>query len=148
VENNHLGKQLSLEILSPEGEILRDTIDQITCVTSSGEITILPNHEPLFTKLSEGEMAIKKGSEVSSVTVAGGFLEVVNNKLSILADYAIRSEKIEEEKANDARKRAEELLKEKHSSREQLQAEKYLRQSILQLKVLDKYRKRRPKASK
>ena len=101
-------KVFNLEIISPEGRIYKDIVTEVILPTTSGEITVLPNHAPLFTKISEGEMTIIKENEKSFITISGGFLEISENKVNVLADYAIRSDKIEEEKILEAKKKAEE----------------------------------------
>ncbi|MHB9154253.1 MAG: ATP synthase F1 subunit epsilon, partial [Endomicrobiales bacterium] len=95
MENN---TGLLLEILSPEGEVFKNTVREITLPTAQGEITVLPGHAPLFAKLGEGEIVIKAGGEVSFVCVTGGFLEVSAGRVNVLASFAIRSEEIEAKK--------------------------------------------------
>ncbi|MCL4386941.1 ATP synthase F1 subunit epsilon [Patescibacteria group bacterium] len=133
-----------LEILSPEGEILKDEASEVILPTQQGEIAVLPNHAPIFTKLASGEITIKKDNKEIYVAITGGFLEVNENSVNILADYAIRSEKIEEKKAEEAKKRAEEVLKQKEKLSEVdfITAEKDLRKSILELHISEKVRKR------
>ncbi len=133
-----------LEVLSPEGEIYKDYVDEVILPTSQGEISVLPNHEPIFTKLNDGEIIIKKQQNEHYVAITGGFLEINKNKVNILADYAVRSDKIEAKKAEEAKKKAEELMskKEKLSEVDFALAEKDFRRSILELKISEKMRKR------
>lgn len=107
---------------------------------------MLPDHAPLFTKLAEGEMTIIKENEKSFITISGGFLEISDNKVNVLADYAIRSDKIEEEKILEARKKAEDALKHSKDKAAILEAEKALRQSVIELKVAEKLKKRNKKS--
>jgi F-type H+-transporting ATPase subunit epsilon len=141
VENNTT-TGLTLVILSPEGEICRDTADEITLPTQMGMITVLPSHTPLFTKLSEGEVRLKKAGEEHFVGITGGFLEIINNMVRILADYAVSEETVEEVKAEQARKKAEELLKNQKDKQGQTLAEHELHKAILQLKIVDHLKKR------
>jgi F-type H+-transporting ATPase subunit epsilon len=136
-------KSLLLEIVSPEGEIYKDRVDEVTLETAEGQITVLPSHAPLFSRLTEGEIVIKQGRDTAFVCVTGGFLEVLDNKVSVLANYAIRSEEIEEQRAEEARKKAEAVLKSRQSKRDFIAAERDLQKHILQLKVAEKYKKRR-----
>ncbi len=131
--------QINLLIVSPEGEVFSGPADEAVFPTVLGEIAVLPGHMPIFTKLSEGEVLIKKGGEETSVTITGGFLEVTEGKVNVLADYAIRSDEIEIEKAEQARKRAEDALR---SEKGLTLAEKELKKSMLELKIADKYRRR------
>lgn len=134
---------ITLEILSPEGEIFKNRVDEVTLPAASGEITILPGHTPLFSKLAEGEIAIKAGGETSYICVAGGFIEVTRDKATVLANYAVRSEEIEVRRAEEAKKKAEELLKSRKDTRDFTLAENELKRSILALKVAEKYKKRK-----
>jgi F-type H+-transporting ATPase subunit epsilon len=142
VENNPKN-QLLLEILSPEGRIFKDTVDEIVLPTAEGEITVLPGHAPLFSKLAGGEMTVKRAGTDTFITITGGFLELRENQVNILADYAIRSDEIEAQKADEARKKAEQLVAEKQNTRDFALAEKDLKRLSLELKVADKVKKRR-----
>jgi len=103
---------LKFKIATPEKVVYEDEINQASIPTTSGEITILPNHIPLVSVLQAGEIKIvdKDGEHV--LAVAGGFLEVRdNNEIVILADNAERAEEIDLERAEEARTRAEKELK-------------------------------------
>lgn len=132
----------SLEILSPQGTIFKDEVDSVSLPTYSGIITILPNHAPLFTKLSEGEVEIKKESKISHIVVSGGFLEVKENFVHILSDYAIRAESIEIAHAEERKREAEQKLKQKLDNEEFTIVDKDLKLSILELKVAQRIKKR------
>jgi F-type H+-transporting ATPase subunit epsilon len=132
------------ELITPEKTVYKEEIEQLTIPTSTGEITVLPNHSSLFTKVEQGEMIIKKNSKEQFLAVTEGFLEVNKNIATLLADYAVRSEEIEVSKAIDAQKRAEKVIKESKEkiSREDFAlAESQFRRSILELKVAGKRRK-------
>lgn len=136
---------MHLSIVTPVKIIFEDEIDQLTLPTQTGQITILPHHVGLLTKVEEGEIIIKKGGNEQFIAGAGGFLEVKNNRITILADFAVRSEAIETEKVLEAQKRAEERLKqaqEQASERDIALAQAELRRSILQLNIANR-RKRR-----
>lgn len=133
---------LNLEIISPEGKIFSDTADEVIAPTIEGEITILPSHAPLFTKLKEGEIIIKKGKDEISIAVLGGFLEVSANKIDVLADYAVKSDTVNAARAQAAKKKAEELLKEKAERVDFIEIEKDLKKSLLELKVAENIKKR------
>lgn len=141
--------KIKLKIVTPEKTVYEDEIDQITLPTKSGEITILPNHIPLVSSLKPGEILIKKGSEEIPLATAGGFIEVAENSLTILADSAERLEEIDEARAEEARRRAEELMK-KHGEAKDVEAVDYaalsakLERELARLKVVRKYRKLKP----
>lgn len=127
-----------LEIISPEGTIFQADVDEVSLPTASGQITVLPHHTSLFTKLSEGEVEIKKDGKSTSIVINGGFLEIKNNIVNVLSDYAIRAESIEIAKAEEKMRKAKEQMKEKEGRREFVLAEKDLKKSILELKVAQK----------
>lgn len=132
---------LDLQILSPQGAIYNDSVDEISLPTENGEIEILTNHIPLYSKLIEGVIAIKKGTRTHQIAITGGFIEVADNKVSVLSDYAIEAQSIQIAKAQEAKKRAEELLKNKVSDADILIAEKELQKSIMELKVAEKIKR-------
>ncbi|MDP3998081.1 MAG: F0F1 ATP synthase subunit epsilon [bacterium] len=128
--------QLHLEIITPERIVYSDEVDMVVVPGIEGELGILPQHTPLFTQIKPGEIKIKKGNQELFLAVTGGFLDVApGNKVSILADYAVRSEEVEIARAEEARKRAEQLMKEKKSREDVIYAEAELRKAILELKV-------------
>lgn len=134
---------LHLEIISPDGIIYSDEIDEVLLPAQNGQIAILPHHAPLFSKLTEGEVIIKKGGKENFIAIIGGFLEVQNNKAHIISDYAIRAESIEIAKAQEAKRRAQKILQEKKEYADFAIVENDLRKSILELKVAEKLRRRR-----
>ena len=138
-----VNKSLEIEILSPEGLIYKGSASEVVIPTLEGEIGVLPGHIPLIAEVSEGEITVTPGSKAVAFAVIGGFLEVLENKVSVLADYAVRSDEIESLKAEEARRRAETLLKEKHGRREFAYLERDLRKSLMELKISQKYRKKR-----
>ena len=136
-------KALSLEILSPEGRVYSDTASEVVIPTVQGEIGVLPGHIPLIAKVSEGEVRVKADGKTISFAVFGGLIEVLNDKVSILADYAARAEGIQSVKAEEARARAANMLKEKHSKREFSYLEKDLKRAMFELKMSQKFKKKR-----
>jgi len=105
-------KTIKFEIVTPERVVLQQDILQITVPTTSGEITILPDHIPLVSVLQPGVVEIKRAdSLVEIMSVSGGFIEVMKDKVVILADTAERAEELDEEVIKDAQKQAEELKK-------------------------------------
>lgn len=136
---------MHLELITPEKVVFKQDLDELIVQTQNGELAILPNHVNLVTALIPGEMIIKVKGKEQYLAVDGGFLEVANNKITVLADYAVRTEHIEAQKALEAQKRAEAVLKksaEGVSEKDLAIAQGELRKSILQLKVAER-RKRR-----
>ena len=129
---------MQLEIVTPEKIIYTGDVDEIIVNTADGEIAVLPHHVNLFTKVLPGELIIKVGGKSQFLAITGGFLEVSSNKITLLADYAVRADEIEVEKALAAQKRAEEILKKKESGiteHDFAAAQGDLRKAILELKV-------------
>ncbi len=134
---------LDLQILSPQGSIFNDSVDEISLPTESGEIEILTNHIPIYSKLAEGVITIKKGAKTHQIAVTGGFVEVGDNKVSVLSDHAIEAQNIQIAKALEAKKMAEDLLSRRESDADILIAEKELQKSIMELKVAEKIKHNR-----
>ncbi len=104
---------IKFEIVTPERVVLKEEVLQVTVPTRSGEITVLPNHIPLVSVLRPGVIEIRtKNGETEVMSVSGGFIEVLKNKVVILADTAERAAEIDEKRAAEARERAEKLKKE------------------------------------
>jgi len=133
---------LLLEIITPEKVVYKDEVSEIIAQTVNGEITILPNHVNLLTQLVPGEMIAKKGNSLQHLAITGGFLEMLDNKVSILAEYAIKAQDIEVDQAMEAKKRAEKAMKEKTTDNEVRIAQAEIMKAILELKVATKHKKR------
>ena len=136
--------KLLLEVLTPVKALLNEEVDEITINTANGEISILPNHMSLLTKILPGEMIIRKNNKSEVYAVTGGFLEVSENKVNILADYAVHSQAIEVAKVEEAKKRAEKAMQEKVNEEEYEQLQTQIRRTALELKVARKHRTSRP----
>jgi len=103
-------KIIKFEIVTPESVVLKEEILQITVPTRAGEITVLPNHIPLVSSLQPGVIHIKKkNGEDEIISISGGFLEVLKDKVVILADTAERAEELDLTRAEEAYARAAEL---------------------------------------
>jgi F-type H+-transporting ATPase subunit epsilon len=105
-------KLIKFEIVTPERIVLKETIKQLTVPTKHGEITILPNHIPLIATINPGVITLKKKDDTPEVlSVSGGFVEVLSNKVVILADTAEMAEEIDIDRAEEARQLAEKTMK-------------------------------------
>ncbi len=135
----------SLRVLSPLGTVFDGKVKQATLPTPDGEITILARHMPIVAVLSEGEMRIPTENGEHVIALAGGFLDTGENTATVLSDFAAEAESIEVARVEAARKRAEEALAEKKLKGEIALIERDLQRSLLQLKVAEKYRRRKPK---
>ncbi|MEY3989575.1 MAG: hypothetical protein RI985_656 [Chloroflexota bacterium] len=126
---------LHLEIVTAERLVLSDDVDQVNAPTKDGRVGILPRHMPLLTVLTEGELSIIKGGQRSEFAVYGGFMEVLPDRVTILADACDRSDEIDLERAEEARKRAEERIAQRKTDQEMALAEADLRRALLQIKM-------------
>jgi F-type H+-transporting ATPase subunit epsilon len=134
---------MHLEIVTAERVVLSDEVDQINAPTTDGRVGILPRHMPLLTILAPGELAIIKGGERTEYALSGGFMEVLPNRVTILADTVERADEIDEARAEAARLRAEERLRDRQSDRDMALAEAELRRAMVRLKVAQLKRVRR-----
>jgi len=105
-------KTIKLEIVTPERVVSRLVVQQVTVPTTTGEITVLPEHIPLISILEPGIIEVKQEDGALEVmSVSGGFIEVLKDKVVILADTAERADELDEERIEIAQVRAEELKK-------------------------------------
>lgn len=105
---------LHLQINTPERVVYKADVEELGLPTSMGEITVLPHHIPLIATLAQGEIRVLENGSSVSFACSGGFIEIKpDGMVIILADNAERAEEIDETRAEVARKRAEELMKEK-----------------------------------
>lgn len=133
---------LLLEIITPEKIVYKEEVDEVVVPTVQGEIAILPNHVNLLTQVTPGELIVKKGNTNHALAITGGFLEVNHNKISILADYAIRAQDIQVAMVTEAKKRAEKMMQEKTTGNEFKIAQGELIKAILELRVATKHKRR------
>ena len=113
-------KTIKFEIVTPERVVLKEQVVQVTVPTKQGEITVLLNHIPLVASLMPGVIEIKKSDNSSEImSVSGGFIEVLKDKVVILANTAEMAEEIDMARVDEARKTAEKTVKElRHFDRE------------------------------
>jgi len=134
---------MHLEIVTAERVVLSDEVDQVNAPTKDGRVGILPRHMPLLTILSPGELGIIKGGERTEYALSGGFMEVLPNRVTILADTVERADEIDEARAEAARQRAEERLRDRQSDIDMALAEAELRRAMVRIKVAQLKRTRR-----
>ena len=134
---------IKLEIVTVERLIYSEDVNMVVAPGVMGYLGILPHHAPLMTMLQPGELRIKKENEEVSLAVSGGFMEVRPEKVLVLADAAERADEIDMARAEAAKKRAEERLKERGAvAADHLRAEAALARSLARLKVAQSRRKR------
>jgi len=103
-------KSLHLEFVTPERAIVHDQVDEVGLPGEDGDFGVLPGHAPLLAALRTGPMWYRQGSVRHYAFIAAGFAEVVPDRVSILAQVAERAEDIDIERAEAAKRRAEERL--------------------------------------
>ena len=135
---------IQVDVVSAEESIFSGMAKFVALPGESGELGILPGHTPLITRIKPGAVRIEKadGNE-EFVFVAGGILEVQPNHVTVLSDTAIRGKDLDEAKANDARKQAEESLKNAKSEIDMAMATSELAILAAQLSALRKYRQKK-----
>jgi F-type H+-transporting ATPase subunit epsilon len=111
---------LQLEIVTPERLAYADTVDAVTLPGGEGELGVLPHHAPLVSTLGVGELRIRKGGAEESFAIVGGFLQVLPDKVVVMAETADMASEIDLEKAQEARREAERLLESGHVEAEGL----------------------------
>ena len=134
---------MSLEIITAERQVFSDEVDMVIAPGFDGQLGILPKHAPLMTMLKPGELMVRKnGAEDMYVAVSGGFMEVLGNRVSVLADTCERSDEIDEERAQQAIQRAQERLTNHGSELELERAMDSLRRAQVRVNLV---RRRRPR---
>lgn len=132
---------INLQIVTIEKKIFDEKVDSISLPTPMGEIGILPNHVPLVTSLTEGEIKIEKGKEISNLTCTGGFAQIQPNKVIVLTDAAEHAEDIDVKRAEAAKKKAEETMKKAGIKKPEYGvAAAALRRSLIRIQVARKVR--------
>lgn len=131
-----------LEIITAEQQIYGDEVEMVVAPGVDGQLGILPHHAPLMTMLQPGEILIRKDGADTFMVVTGGFMEVLGNKVIILADAAERSEEIDEARAQVAMQRAEERLAHQESDMQLERAVASMRRAQVRLNVVRRRRAR------
>jgi F-type H+-transporting ATPase subunit epsilon len=126
---------LKLEIVTPEAVTYSEDVDMVTLPGVEGEMGIFPMHVPLMTQIVPGEVSVRKNGQDYFLAVGEGFVEITGTRVAILTDMAIKAGDIDETKAEEARKRAEERMNEKLSDEEMANVSAALAHSLAQLKV-------------
>jgi F-type H+-transporting ATPase subunit epsilon len=135
---------LSVHVVTAEREVYtEDGVDEVVAPGIAGEFTVLPSHAPLLTMIKPGIMRLVKGDEETDLAITGGFLEVRDDRVTILADAAERADEIDTVRAEEARRRAERELEEREGAEELAAAAAALQRALLRLRAAE--RRRRPR---
>ena len=132
--------KLQVELVTAEGRVLSQEADFVLAPGLAGEFGVLPRHIPMLTPLRTGEVMVRNNGHEEYLFVAGGFIEVLPDKVTILADAAERAEDIDHARAEEARKRAQDLLTQDAGNAEAAAA---LERAIFRVRVAEVRRRRR-----
>ena len=133
---------LRLEIITAERQVFSDDVNTVVVPGVDGELGVLPHHAPLITMIRPGEVLVRKDGEETYLFVSGGFLEVRPDKIIILADACERYDEIDIERAEAAKRRAEEGLKTHPPELDVTQAQAALLRALVRLKVAERKRRK------
>jgi F-type H+-transporting ATPase subunit epsilon len=133
-----LPAHLELQIVTPDRMIVHEQVDEVEVPGAEGYFGVLPGHTPLLASLSVGELWYRKGQEKTYLSIAFGFAEVLPDRVTILARLAERAEEIDLERAEAARKRAEERLTRQTSDIDYGRARTSLMKALVRLQVSSK----------
>lgn len=137
-----LPPSLRLEIVTPDHALVTDQVDEVVVPAAEGYLGVLPGHTPLLATLSIGEMWYRRGSEKFYLSLAGGFVEVLPDKVTVLAELAERAEDIDVTRAERAKQRAEERIASPAVEMDLERARIALMKSLVRLQVASRARTR------
>ena len=126
---------LRLEIVTPDAKTYSEDVEMVTLPAAEGEMGVYPQHVPVLTQIVSGEIIARKDGRDYFLAVGEGFVEITGERVAIMTDMAIRAEKIDEAKAEDARRRAEARLAEHLDDEEAAMVSAALAHSLAQLRV-------------
>jgi F-type H+-transporting ATPase subunit epsilon len=138
----------TLEIVTPDRALIREDVDEVVVPGSDGDLGVLPGHTPLLTSLKIGELWYRQGQEKHYLAIAFGFVEVLPDRVTVLADVGERAQEIDVHRAERAKQRAEQLLAQApapHMTAADLDVERAriaLMKSLIRLQVASRARTR------
>ena len=134
---------LTVEIVTVERKLLEESgVDEVIAPGVEGQLAVLPKHAAFMTMLAPGELILKKGGEEMDFSVTGGFFEVLNDRVVVLADAAERADEIDIERAEEARQRAQLALERRETTEDLAMASAALQRAMIRLRVAETRRRR------
>ena len=135
---------IHVDVVSAERSVFSGLVEFVVLPGEAGELGILPGHTPLLTRIRPGAVRLRLPDQEAEelIFVAGGMLEVQPNRVTVLADTAIRGKDLDEAKALDAKKKAEEAMASRSSEMDYARAQAELVEALAQLQAIEKLRKR------
>jgi len=137
-----LPEEIELIVVTPERQLLRETVVEVTIPGADGEFGILPGHAPMMTELGHGELSYQQGttSQPISLAIHRGFAEVLPDRVTVLAETAERAEEIDLARAEAAKARAEKRLASNDTNIDWDRATVALQRAVIRIQVARKYR--------
>ena len=132
-----MAKTLKLDVVTPDRTLFSGEITSLVVPAVEGYLGVLPNHAPMIVGLVPGEVKYHCDGKTYYIAIAGGFMEIGSNKVTLLADSAEKADEIDKVRAEAAKERAEGRLKERPEGLDVLRAELALRRAIARLRVAD-----------
>lgn len=130
-----LPTSIELQIVTPDRLVVREQVDEVQIPGSEGYFGVLPGHTPLLASLAVGELWYRKGQERTYLSIAGGFAEVLPDRVTLLATLAEKAEEIDVSRAEAAKQRAEQRLSQPKMDVDYERARLSLQKSIIRLQV-------------
>ena len=137
-----LPTKLALEIVTPDRALVREEVDEVQVPGSEGYLGILPGHTPLLATLAVGELWYRKGTEKVHLAIQGGFVEVLPDRVTILAHTAEMAQDIDVTRAETAKRRAEDRLSKPTADLDMERARLAMLRSLIRLQVASRARTR------
>ena len=129
---------INLIIVTPEREVVREEVEELQIPGSGGYFGVLPGHAPLFSELKVGEVAYRKGTRWTFLSVAWGFVEIQQDQVRLLAETAERAQEIDVDRAMRAKQRAEEMISRGGEDIDYNQALVALERALIRIQVSQK----------
>jgi F-type H+-transporting ATPase subunit epsilon len=136
-------QHLRLEFVTPERAIVHEEVDEVGIPGEDGHFGVLPGHAPLLAALAAGEMWYRVRGEIKYAFVAGGFVEVVPDRVSVLAQVAERAEEIDAQRADASKRRAEERLAKPSTDADFERARIAMLRAIARLQIAERTKRQR-----
>ena len=129
-----MSQKLTLSVVTPEKELVSEEVDQVNAPGSEGDFAVLYDHAPILTNLRSGQLSYENDGESTALVISGGYLEVTDNRVTILAETGEFLHAIDRERAERARSQAEEKLSNPDLSEEEFsETQKKLFRAIARL---------------
>jgi len=132
-----MSQKLILSIVTPEKQLVAEEVDQVNAPGSEGDLGILYDHAPILTNLRSGQLSYEKDGETIALVVSGGYLEISENRVTVLAETGEFLHEIDRERAERSHEEAEKLLLTDLSEEEFVEAQKKLFRAIARLENLN-----------